>query len=133
MLEQNILLTFRTKHAIMRLFHFGKKGNIIKKGGYYNMKHKWLAGLLLIAMLGAMGGCSGAGNSSASQKAEESSAKESSAAEESSDAEESQNEDSSDAEKSDNAADESKVLFEDSTVRITYTGTDEGKRSGIFG
>ena len=75
MLEQNILLTFRTKHAIMRLFHFGKKGNIIKKGGYYNMKHKWLAGLLLIAMLGAMGGCSGAGNSSASQKAEESSAK----------------------------------------------------------
>lgn len=89
------------------------------------MKHKWLAGLLVIAMLGAMGGCSGAGNSSASQKAEESSAKESSAAEESSDAEESQNEDSSDAEKSDNAADESKVLFEDSTVRITYTGTDE--------
>ena len=89
------------------------------------MKHKWLAGLLVIAMLGAMGGCSGAGNSSASQKAEKSSAKESSAAEESSDAEESQNEDSSDAEKSDNAADESKVLFEDSTVRITYTGTDE--------
>ena len=89
------------------------------------MKHKWLAGLLVIAMLGAMGGCSVAGNSSASQKAEESSAKESSAAEESSDAEESQNEDSSDAEKSDNAADESKVLFEDSTVRITYTGTDE--------
>ena len=78
------------------------------------MKHKWLAGLLVIAMLGAMGGCSSAGNSSASQKAEESSAKESSAAEE-----------SSDAEKSDNAADESKVLFEDSTVRITYTGTDE--------
>ena len=34
------------------------------------MKHKWLAGLLVIAMLGAMGGCSGAGNSSASQKAE---------------------------------------------------------------
>ena len=125
MLEQNILLTFRIKHAIMRLFHFGKKGNIIKKGGYYNMKHKWLAGLLVIAMLGAMGGCSVAGNSSASQKAEESSAKESSAAEESSDAEESQNEDSSDAEKSDNAADESKVLFEDSTVRITYAGTDE--------
>lgn len=89
------------------------------------MKHKWLAGLLVIAMLGAMGGCSGAGNSSASQKAEESSVKESSAAEESSDAEESQNEDSSDAEKSDNAADESKVLFEDSTVRITYAGTDE--------
>lgn len=89
------------------------------------MKHKWLAGLLVIAMLGAMGGCSGAGNSSASQKAEESSAKESSAAEESSDAEESQNEDSSDTEKSDNAADESKVLFEDSTVRITYAGTDE--------
>ena len=50
MLEQNILLTFRIKHAIMRLFHFGKKGNIIKKGGYYNMKHKWLAGLLVIAM-----------------------------------------------------------------------------------
>ena len=89
------------------------------------MKHKWLAGLLVIAMLGAMGGCSGTEDSSASQKAEESSIGESSAAEESSDAEESQNEDSSDAEKSDNAADESKVLFEDSTVRITYTGTDE--------
>lgn len=125
MLEQNVLLTFRTKHAIMRLFHFEKKGNIIKKGGYYNMKHKWLAGLLVIAMLGAMGGCSGAGNSSASQKAEESSTGESSAAEESSDTKESQNEDSSDTEKSDNAADESKVLFEDSTVRITYAGTDE--------
>ena len=54
------------------------------------MKHKWLAGLLVIAMLGAMGGCSVAGNSSASQKAEESSTGESSAAEESSDAEESQ-------------------------------------------
>lgn len=89
------------------------------------MKHKWLAGLLVIAMLGAMGGCSGAGNSSASQKAEESSTGESSAAEESSDTKESQNEDSSDTEKSDNAADESKVLFEDSTVRITYAGTDE--------
>ena len=87
------------------------------------MKHKWLAGLLAIAVLGAMGGCSGAGNSSASQKAEESSTGESSAAEESSDAEESQNEDSSDT--NDNAADESKVLFEDSTVRITYAGTDE--------
>lgn len=125
MLEQNILLTFRIKHAIMRLFHFGKKGNIIKKGGYYNMKHKWLAGLLAIAVLGAMGGCSGAGNSSASQKAEESSTGKSSAAEESSDTKESQNEDSSDTEKNDNAADESKVLFEDSTVRITYAGTDE--------
>lgn len=85
------------------------------------MKHKWLAGLLVIAMLGAMGGCSGAGNSSASQKAEESSAGESSAAEESSKTEKAQ----SDTEKNDDAADESKVLFEDSTVRITYTGTDE--------
>lgn len=37
------------------------------------MKHKWLAGLLVIAMLGAMGGCSGTEDSSASQKAEESS------------------------------------------------------------
>ena len=63
------------------------------------MKHKWLAGLLVIAMLGAMGGCSGTEDSSASQKAEESSIGESSAAEESSDAEESQNEDSSDAAK----------------------------------
>lgn len=63
------------------------------------MKHKWLAGLLVIAMLRAMGGCSGTEDSSASQKAEESSIGESSAAEESSDAEESQNEDSSDAEK----------------------------------
>lgn len=31
MLEQNILLTFRIKHVMMILFHFEKKGNIIKK------------------------------------------------------------------------------------------------------
>lgn len=87
------------------------------------MKHKWLAGLLAIAVLGAMGGCSGTEDSS-SKKEKTSSATENSIVEESSETE-APTEEQTEAENSDNAADESKVLFEDSTVRITYTGTDE--------
>lgn len=87
------------------------------------MRHKWIAGLLAIAVLGAMGGCSGTEDSS-SKKEKTSSATESSIVEESSETE-APTEEQTEAEKSDNAADESKVLFEDSTVRITYTGTDE--------
>ena len=50
---------------------------------------------------------------------------ESSVAEESSETEENQSENSSEAEKNADTANQSKVLFEDSTARITYTGTDE--------
>ena len=89
------------------------------------MRKKWIAGLLAISMIAAMGGCSGAGTSSSSQKAKESSAGESSVAEESSETEENQSENSSEAEKNADTANQSKVLFEDSTARITYTGTDE--------
>ena len=51
------------------------------------MRKKWIAGLLAISMIAAMGGCSGAGTSSYSQKAKESSAGESIVAEESSETE----------------------------------------------
>lgn len=61
------------------------------------MRKKWIAGLLAISMIAAMGGCSGAGTSSSSQKAKESSAGESSVAEESSETEENQSENSSEA------------------------------------
>lgn len=87
------------------------------------MKHKWLAGLLAIAVLGAMGGCSGTEDSS-SKKEKTSSATENSIVEESSETE-APTEEQTEAENSGNTTGESKVLFEDSTVRITYTGTDE--------
>ena len=87
------------------------------------MKHKWLAGLLAIAVLGAMGGCSGTEDRS-SKKEKTSSATENSIVEESSETE-APTEEQTEAENSGNTTDESKVLFEDSTVRITYTGTDE--------
>lgn len=50
------------------------------------MRHKWIAGLLAIAVLGAMGGCSGTEDSS-SKKEKTSSATESSIVEESSETE----------------------------------------------
>ena len=74
------------------------------------MRKKWIAGLLAISMIAAMGGCSGAGTSSSSQKAKESSAGESSVAEESSETEENQSENSSEAEKNADTANQSKVL-----------------------
>lgn len=84
------------------------------------MKHKWIAVLLVISMLGTMGGCSASGSGGSSSKTKKTSTAESSAA-----AENSKTEESSKAEESSNTEknnDESQVLFEDSTVRITYTG-----------
>ena len=92
------------------------------------MRHKWIAGLLAIAVLGAMGGCSGTEDSS-SKKEKTSSATESSIVEESSETE-APTEEQTEAENSGNTTGESTVLFEDSTVRITYTGTDEDSWMG---
>ena len=76
------------------------------------MKHKWLAGLLAIAVLGAMGGCSGTEDRS-SKKEKTSSATENSIVEESSETE-APTEEQTEAENSGNTTGDSKTALSES-------------------